>query len=1620
MSTTSMPFLTGPVASSQEQLRLSPPKGRLSAIIPLSKVQEVLWVDYLRQPWTTHYNLTLKVDLTSSKLSLESVMNSKAPLGHPGPAPPELELQSDIYDIDIHKLGSKYDMLRTTFHIDETAQQTSQSYMAVHDANSCFQNIEIAADDTRLQQALRRGFDLSTEFPVKWIVHQNYSVVNGRLEAACTVYAMGHHIAVDGSSMSHLSRELLQLVESGDGASEPSTTAPSYGEFVQRQDAYLRSPEADNAKAFWLSQIAHTTPYNWKHAAPSTTAMANQDYRKMTTWAFFPNDTLAAWSKLYSTSWFRVATSAIGLVMAGHAKPAPHHDSTLQVAFGAREPRFGDCVSHMANTMPIRQPVSELLQRDGSTFGELVKLVGKNISQAKKNEMYPFLSLVEASLEASGGDDSAASKVAVTLSPKLADDRCTLYPVNGVWDLFFCFLEHANGVALGVISDPAVFDAAALEEIKADFMSTVQLSQQKADFTLASLSYLGNREIATLAGGPDISDEGAVITERVCDWIHNRAVAQPDEIALCRGEDSTTMTYAELDESSDRKAVHLQSLGVGRNHVVVLQLGPVFDMVAWILATHKAGACFVVLDRNLPLARKQAILRVAEAKIFVSDAFDDAYFTECTFPPKTVSMWADSGVAAGERPNSVPDAQPTDLAYLVFTSGSTGLPKAIMVENQNLSSYVSATRNVVKVGRGSRVLQFAPFAFDASILEWAVTLSYGGTLCFVDHPSLLVGEYLADMIDLNRVNFFHTTPSVLSTIPDNRRLPSLRMLSVGGEASSAGLLDKWSKKLRLIHAYGPTETTVICATELVVPEADKLPNPSNIGHGNPNVTLLICPEDSEQVLGPEETGEICIAGSQVTGGYRGQPELTAEKFRTIEHGGRTTRMYRSGDRGFIGVDGKLHILGRMNNREIKLRGFRMDLAAIEKSILDNCSEVMMVSVQVVDEKLVAFACPNTLEGDAIRQRISLDLPSYSVPSEITAVNSLPLNANGKVDHKEVLRQFHGQEVGPAVKETSNPAVIKTVSKKKDPQTLDMDLLGRLEASITSLWQKVLGCREAPGPDVTFYNAGGHSILLSALHKQLVSLYPEAKISLLDVFYNPTIRRQAQRLSELVQDTAGFVASSTASDVSAQELSTPNAHSSSSSTANTSIAAVAPLYAIVGMAGRFPGADSVDDMWNLLMEQRDGITTSDGAGAQNADLAEGEVFVPRYGSINGLDDFRGSDWNMSDEEARTLDPQKRMFLMIAEQALKDASIQARTADGSNIGTFVGIAPNTYLESGPGALPGDTFERRYKVVLDPNASTLTAYKLNLTGPSMDISAACASSLVALHQAINALRAGDCDAAIVGGVSIAYPQLGGYATSDGKIFSVSGQCRPMDARSDGSVPADGVAAVVLKPLAAARAAGDRVYAVIEGHAIGTDGAVDKIGFTVPSSSGQAKVLRAAMVDAQVSPQAIRYVEMHGSGTSVGDALEYKGIERAVAAYEASVGRRGSTGSWTRINSLCSSGTISPTGTEQPSQQASPARRTLFVGSNKGNFGNAEAASGLFSLIKASLSVNRGVVPPMRQLGDCNELMGVSKTSGTQPLRAQLKLEKGDRVGVTALGYGGVNAHFILTSLESAEQRE
>ncbi|KAH6846806.1 non-ribosomal peptide synthetase [Alternaria alternata] len=1551
MSLEPMPFLSGPVASNAGPHEHRDPPSDIVSVIPLSKVQQALWLDYLVRPHVSHYHLRLEIDVSYLNPSLEKILQV------------------------IQTLGNSHQMLRTTFHLDGD-NQVNRPFMAVHSQDTSVQRFEIINDEARLSSSLLRGFNLSAEFPVRWVIHHSVMFEAGNLQTKCKLFAIGHHIAVDGFSLSILSKEILQLLDVQTQQPAAEQSGLSYGEYVQRQDAYLRSVSGRAAKEFWLSQVMHTSPFSWRVAPPVKTTA---DYRRMHTWAFFPNEQLQKWSELYKTSWFRVASTVVSLVTDGNAEPAPHHDRALFVAFGARPKEFQNCVSHMANTMPVKVPLARLLQNN-ATFLEAVKAFGKNLSIAKKHEMYPFLSLIEEARKKMD-ERQLNFKVAVTFSPKLASKSCSIYPVEGVWDLFFCFLEHDDGVSLGVIANPDVFGDEAMAKLQAEFITTAKLSQQDNSFRLRDLPSFRDRGVASITNGPAVEDVETISSSRVHLWIKQRAAGQPNTIALSSAERNETMTYRELAERSSQVAHYLVANGVSSGEGVLLHIARGFKTVVWLLGILEAGAYYVVLDRKLPDKRKAAIAATSKARFLVTDDFK---IQQVLFDLAITVVSLD--VVDRElqtQPVTTLDSttKDNDLAYIVFTSGSTGQPKGVMVEQSNLSHYVSATSSVVKIGPGSRVLQFATFAFDASVLEWAVTLSYGATLCFVDHPELLVGDYLATVIDKNEVNFFHTTPSVLATIPTDRYLASLRMLSVGGEPSSTGLLGKWRQRSQLLHAFGPTETTVIVTVEVIGEDQRSdapLPSPSKIGKPFPNSRILICADDNNDELPTGEHGEICIAGPQVSRGYIGQTELTQKHFHTIQLDGHDTRMYRTGDRGFLDADGKLCIGGRMKNREIKLRGYRMDLYEIEKSILDNSPEVQVASVQVHADSLVAFVVPETAPCDVIRGRLALEVPSYSLPARFFAVRSLPLNSNGKIDHAQVSEQLESL-LASSPKTSPAQKKISSTNSKSIESGATSSRRKSVSKVLRDLWTQTLRLTSPPSSDISFFEAGGHSITLIELHKRIISRFPGCEISLLDIFQAPTIEKQAACLAgkmEVSEQRPPFSESNYGS-------SSGSDSDSEAPTAATSLSNSLDLddnkFAIVGLAGYFPGAVDVDSFWQMIINGKTAVKSHDEVVAPS-DMAEDEIFVPRYGSMPDLPPVTAGAWNMTPEEAGLTDPQKLLFLSIASEALADARIPITKGVPNPTGVFIGSAHNTHKDAPNTPLPADSFQARHRTLLDPPISTFTAYKLNLTGPNATLNTACSSALVALQHALSALRAGECPAALVGGVTVAFPQLGGYVTAPGQVFSPTGHCRPLDAAADGSVPADAVAAVVVKTLSAARRDNDAVYAVIEGCATGSDGSVDKVGFTVPSSTGQARTVAKAIRSAGVAPEAFRYVELHGSGTSMGDALEVSGLEQAL---------------------------------DQVQQPGEVNGCVVHVGSNKGAFGNTEAASGMLSLIKMALAISNGFIPPMPKLNALNPMCNFE--GRLRPLVGQLKLAQDDRVGVTSLGYGGTNAHTVLCAAEA-----
>ena len=319
-------------------------------------------------------------------------------------------------------------------------------------------------------------------------------------------------------------------------------------------------------------------------------------------------------------------------------------------------------------------------------------------------------------------------------------------------------------------------------------------------------------------------------------------------------------------------------------------------------------------------------------------------------------------------------------------------------------------------------------------------------------------------------------------------------------------------------------------------------------------------------------------------------------------------------------------------------------------------------------------------------------------------------------------------------------------------------------------------------------------------------------------------------------------------------------------------------AIVGMAGRFPGARTVGELWDNLSRGVESIrrfTAEELAAAGvSSDLLQDPDFVPASGFCEGIDRFDARFFGYTPAEAATIDPQHRLFLECAWEALESAG----QAPNGLIGVFAGAAYNTYLLEQLADSPAveSLVDVATTVASDKDfLASRVSYKLDLRGPAVVVQTACSSSLVAIHLGCQSLLAGESDVVLAGGVSIDVPQVAGYLYMEDGIYSPDGHCRAFDAKAGGTVGGSGVGIVVLKRLEDALADRDRVVAVIRGSAINNDGA-DKVGYTAPSVTAQAEVIRAAHLVADVPAGSIGYVEAHGTATPLGDPIEVAASER------------------------------------------------------------------------------------------------------------------------------------------------
>ncbi|MBL6991215.1 MAG: amino acid adenylation domain-containing protein [Bacteriovoracaceae bacterium] len=1006
----------------------------------------------------------------------------------------------------------------------------------------------------------------------------------------------------------------------------------------------------------------------------------------------------------------------------------------------------------------------------------------------------------------------------------------------------------------------------------------------------------------------------------------------PHKLAIKHNQ--TQITYQKLDELSDQMAKNLIQQGVKGNSLVGVCLNRSPEMIASLLGIFKASCAYLPLDPDYPLERLHYMANDSEIKHVIVDKTTDTLFDDKNLSCTALSM--DSLLEQNnEFEGSLPEPEENPMAYVIYTSGSTGNPKGVCVRHQSSRLLLKWNITSTRLLECDTTLQYFPLSFDPSFMEIFSTFFTAKTLVLIGTQERKDPAILLKTIIDEKINRLSVPIVVLNTLVDeinaSGKMPaSLLEVNCAGDTMKINktLVEFFSQldNVHLNNQYGPTEGCVIVTNMNMQGDPTLWSELPPIGQPLTGATIHILDESMKPVaLG--EKGELHISGPCLAVGYWKREKLTAERFVTAPIDGVDTRLYKTGDLASYDSEGNVLFHGRID-QQVKMNGFRIELGEIEATIIKhpNISDAAVKLIEVNGIKLLAAYYIGDTDSKNLREFLKEKLPANILPHRYKKMDTFPLSPNGKVDK----RAF------PEIEESGT-------GKKVDP-------IDQAEEKILNLWEETLKIGGI-GTEDNFFEIGGNSLLaiklIAKINKELSS-----SISVAEFFQYPNVSKLAKFIGNKIETKRKKAKKKNIS----QDI------------------------AVVGLAARLPGASNVSEFWKMICDKTEGISFFKDDEIDSAVPVE-ERNDPNYikarGILENVDQFDGSFFGLSPRVCELMDPQLRIMMETSHQALENAGIAPTKFDGK-IGVFAGMSANTYYKNNIANAPQKIKSVGEWTVTTFNEkdyiSTQIAHKLNLNGPALSIHTACSTSLVAIASAVRSLQAGDCEAAIAGGVNVEVPSKAGHLFQEGGIRTKDGHCRPFDHKSSGTLFCDGAGVVVLRPLEDAIADGDTIYGVIKGVGVNNDGN-DKVSFSAPSVNGQRGAIEMALNEANIDPSTIELMEAHGTATPVGDPIEVEALTQA----------------WNNKE-----------------------KKTTYcaLGSVKSNIGHTVAAAGVAGFIKAVLSLKNEVIPPSANFTKENPAIDFASTPFyvSKDLKKWQSSKHPRRAAVSSFGIGGTNAHVVL----------
>ncbi len=1343
--------------------------------------------------------------------------------------------------------------------------------------------------------------------------------------------ASWHHILLDGWSMAICLNELLddyRALEAGQPLPKRAQTSPKQllrgrrNKRLDRENWEIHLRDAKPTQILGLTTGDASAKRHIRVLPEAFRIAAFCAAEKVTPAALYH----AAWG-LLAQRWSYSRDVLFGTVLSGR-------DERIPGALGA--------VGMFINTLPVR-----LAAGPDATAAEVVRIMH---TQMRALHAHGDISLAELGAMVNAGTRGAIfdSLLVVENYPLTPDvlpggsalvdaihlDEQTEMPVTAT------VLEQAEGVRLEVTVRAPEGEALARRLCRHWEHLLLQMIGNPVR-RIAELTNMPDGEISAILGTQQTTAPKQPREGDVLDAVLSRAEAHPDRIALV--DDRERLSYGDMVERIDQIARALRLRGVKQGDLVGVLTRQSIDTVITLMAVVRAGAAYVPISRDYPAGRIAEIIEDCSPRLVIASD-ENPIVTKCE------RVHFSELLTTPANQNELPERRPEDRAYVIYSSGSTGKPKGIAIPLAALPRLI-LDQSPIRIKEGETVLLTSAFEFDVSVFEMWSTLANGGRLVVVCRDDLLDADALHRWVVRESVS-----QAWLITSLFNAHIASganffgmLKRVIIGGEALSAEHVRRAMGRfpnLQIINGYGPTENTILTT---IMPLSAPVAQPVPIGRAVSGTSLQVLDLD-RHVLPPGALGELATGGEGVALGYLNRPPLNRDRF--VEDPflpGR--KRFLTGDMVRAREDGVFDFFGR-RDAQVKIRGHRLDISEIEQRMLEHggVREAAVVLCNVEEtETLIAFVLASQeCDINAMTAKLKSVLPPWAMPARIDRLEAFPMLSSGKLDRAKL----------SAMARYRLQSSLAQPAKLPNAGAPDMQVAPTpLHSEVAAIWTTVLG-KEIPSKDTPFLEAGGTSLHIIRL-KSLIAQRLGIQVSVADLFAHTTIA-----------DQAAFLQDSEAKP-RAKETSAPAARITAPANGIKDSA-----IAIVGMAGRFPNAPSVEELWHLIVEGREGLhrfsdkeLLAHGVSLHDID----ENLIPVKGLIADVDRFDAAFFGYSPRQGEMMDPQVRLLHQVCWDALEHSACDPWSGK-ARIGLYAGILPNpNWLAAVRSKISGEA-ELYEAANLSVHAPTsLISHALKLTGPSILVDTACSTSAVAIHLACQGLKSFDCDVALAGAASVEMPVHRGYRRVDGMIHSHDGHCRPFDAGATGTVSGDGVAIVVLKRLEQARADGDRILAVIRGTAVNNDGG-RKVGYTAPSVNGQVEVIETCLHRARFEPHSIGLVEAHGTATSLGDPIEAAALARVFKA-----------GKPTR----CS------------------------IGSIKGNIGHLNSTAGVAGVIKAVLALHRRVQPPAANFIRLNPEISADDFPFELLTRAQSWSEAPDRprrAVVSSFGIGGSNAHIAL----------